>query len=99
MTLPELRKRFDSVIDRVTRDGERVLVERRGKAIAAIVPIEDLAMIEHFEDRADAKAAKAAIRAGGQPIPWEQARNKLGLSRRAIGRRRRRAQRRTQGSS
>lgn len=42
-----------SVVDRASADKERVLLTRRGKAVAAVVPVEDVAMLEGIEDLLD----------------------------------------------
>jgi len=54
------------------REGQRVRLE--------IEPIElkDVGRLEQLEDLADVKAAEAAAK-GETPIPWEEARQQLGL--------------------
>ena len=58
-------------------------MERRGKGVAAIVSIEDLAVIEALEDREDVRAAKRALaerkQTGDAPIPQESIKKELGL--------------------
>ncbi|MBW4092182.1 MAG: type II toxin-antitoxin system Phd/YefM family antitoxin [Proteobacteria bacterium] len=53
------------------RDGERVMLTRDGKPVAAVVPIEDVAALEAWEDEQDAHAAEEAIarwEAEGRPM-------------------------------
>ena len=38
----EVKKQFADVLGRVAYKGERFLIERRGRPMAAIVPVEDL---------------------------------------------------------
>jgi prevent-host-death family protein len=38
----EAKAKFSELLGRVAHRGERIIVQRRGKAIAALVPIEDL---------------------------------------------------------
>jgi antitoxin (DNA-binding transcriptional repressor) of toxin-antitoxin stability system len=57
-------------IDRVARSGERVLVERRGEAVAALVPMDDLRLLESLEDKADVEAAVKALKEPGR-VSWE----------------------------
>lgn len=83
LNLVEFRKRMADPINRVAYQGERVILERHGKSVAALVSMEDLALLEKLEDEADIKAARAALREGGQPIPWEQV--KADLSLRGLG--------------
>ena len=63
--------------------GERLIVQRRGKDVAALVSIEDLELLEEYEDRLDALLAREAIldmqRTGAKPIPWSQVRREAGL--------------------
>ena len=70
-------------INRAAAKRERIIVQRNGKNVAAIVPMEDLAALEELEDRLDLAAAKRALadskKKGEKPIPWAKAKNELGL--------------------
>jgi prevent-host-death family protein len=57
----EIRSSMADVLNRVAYQGERVVLERRGKGVAAIVSMDDLALLEAMEDREDAKAARKAL--------------------------------------
>jgi prevent-host-death family protein len=56
------RNEFSSVLNRAAFGKERVILERRGKPIAAVVPIDDLRLLQKLEDDADIADAKAARR-------------------------------------
>ena len=74
------RKDFAAVLRKV-KQGKRFLLEKHDKAVAAIVSVEDLALLEAIENRrdlADARRALAEIAEHGA-IPWEQAKKELGL--------------------
>jgi prevent-host-death family protein len=43
------------MVNRAAYGKERVVVKRRGKALAAIVPIEDVKTLEELEDEIDAR--------------------------------------------
>ncbi|MGO9011676.1 MAG: type II toxin-antitoxin system Phd/YefM family antitoxin [Bryobacteraceae bacterium] len=58
----EARNDFSTVLNRAAFGKERVILARRGKAIAAIVPIEDVRLLRALEDRADLADAIAAER-------------------------------------
>ena len=77
------RQDFAETVNRVAYGGERIIVHRRGRNLAALVPLEDLALLEELEDREDAEAARRALAnakaKGEMPIPWAQAKKKLGL--------------------
>jgi hypothetical protein len=49
-----------------------------GKPAAAIVPIEDLELIERYEDEIDVRLARKALKEKGR-IPWKQIKNDLNL--------------------
>ncbi len=48
----DLRGRIGDVINRVTYRGERVILEKRGKPVAAIISVEDLRYLERIEAEA-----------------------------------------------
>jgi prevent-host-death family protein len=83
INIVKIRSRLADTINRVAYQGERVVLERRGKGVAALVSMEDLALLEKLEDEADAKAARKALadmkRKNQKPIPWEQVKSELGL--------------------
>ena len=56
------RNEFSTVLNRAAFGKERVILARRGKAIAAVVPIEDVKLLRALEDRADLADAIAAER-------------------------------------
>lgn len=46
LSVAEAKRRFSDVLGAVKHRGERVVVERRGRPVAAIVPLDDLARLE-----------------------------------------------------
>jgi len=46
LSVAEAKRRFSDVLGAVRHRGEHVVVERRGRPIAAIVPLDDLARLE-----------------------------------------------------
>lgn len=61
----DARREFGEVINRVACGRERVQVTHRGRALAAIVPIEDLELLERLEDHVDVQAARKALKEKG----------------------------------
>jgi hypothetical protein len=55
------REGFADAINRAAFGNERVLLRRRGRAVAAVVPIEDLRLLEALEDRIDLVDARSAL--------------------------------------
>ena len=62
MNTSEVHHEFAEVINRAAYRGERIVLHRRGKDVAAIISLEDLELLERLEDENDLKAAKAALR-------------------------------------
>jgi len=75
------RSQFSDVINRAAYGKETIILTRRGKEVAAVIPLEDLKVIEEMEDQIDlAEAKKAWKEQGDEPlIPWETAKKRLGL--------------------
>jgi prevent-host-death family protein len=72
----DIRANLADVINRVAYGGERIVLQRRGKRVLAVVPMEDLALIEELEDRADILAAKKARKEKGE-IPLDAVKARL----------------------
>ena len=79
LEVTDARQKLADTINRVAYGKERILLRRRGKDMAALVPVEDLALLEELEDRSDVEAARAALAQSKRRIPYEQARRELRL--------------------
>ena len=79
----EARERFDEILKRAVNDKQRVILTRRGKPIAALVPFEDVEFLKAVEDWLDAdefQRAKEELEGGGEPaIPLGEVIRKLGI--------------------
>jgi prevent-host-death family protein len=79
----EAREKLGQIIDKAAVDKERIVLTRRGKELAALVPMEDMRFLEELEDRLDLEEARAALAEAKadpeQPIPWERLKGELGL--------------------
>ncbi len=77
------RSAFARTLDRVARRRERIVLMRRGKRVAVLIPVEDLDLLEAMEDAEDVaeaeKAERDAEQKGERPVPWEKVKKHLGL--------------------
>ena len=75
------RNGFSDLISRVQYGADRVLIERRGKNVAALIPVEDLRLLEMLEDHLDIDAARKALATPKNKVrvPLEQVKKRLGL--------------------
>jgi len=75
-TASTARTQFAEIVNRAEYAGERTIVHRRNKAVAAVVPIEDLELIERYEDELDRRLIRKTRKE--KSIPWEQVERELG---------------------
>ena len=57
MTAVKVRDNFSEVVARAAYGKERIYITKNGKNLAALIPVEDMALLEEFEDRLDAAEA------------------------------------------
>jgi len=76
----QVRKDFAEALNKVAYQRERIVLHRRGKDVAALVPMEDLELLEALEDQHDIEAADKALvdPKNRKRIPWDRAKAKLG---------------------
>jgi len=90
MKASDARQRFSDVLSRVYRHEARVVVERSGIPVAAIVSAEDLARLDHYdEERAARFAGLSRISKAFADVPVEELEREVA---RAIAEMRARAQ-------
>jgi prevent-host-death family protein len=75
----EARKNFSDILNRVSVRGDRVVMERHGKTVAAMISMEDLALLEALEDRFDVEEARAALAESGERVSWAKLKQQLQL--------------------
>ena len=75
------RAQFSEIINRAAFGKERVKLTRRGKEIVAVVPIEDVKLLEALEDKIDLEEARAALAESKKKgtIHWEKIKKELGF--------------------
>jgi prevent-host-death family protein len=77
----EARGQFAELVNRAAYAKERQVLTRRGKAVAAIVPLEDLELLEQLEDRIDLDEALESLREAEEQgtLSWKALKDELGL--------------------
>ena len=85
LNVSKAREEFPDVVNRAAYAKERTIVSRRGKDLAAVIPIEDLRLLERLAqeemDRIDLEDARAALAEAEEKgtISLEEAMKRLGL--------------------
>jgi prevent-host-death family protein len=81
LKLSDVRSNIAELVNRVHYRGERVIVGRTGKALAALIPVRDLELLERLieeaEDRIDVAEADRIAADEPESIPWEEVRRGL----------------------
>lgn len=83
LNITKAREEFPEIVNRAAYGKERTIVSRRGKDLAAVIPIEDLRLLERLArdemKRQDLEDARAALAEPGENIPLESVQKDLGL--------------------
>ena len=79
VTTAEARKKLAEIVNKVAYGKEPVVLTRRGEEIAALIPMEELELLQLIEDRIDIEDAKKALSETGENIPAEKFWKELGL--------------------
>lgn len=76
--LADARDNLGDLVNRASYGGERVVISKRGKPVAALVSVEALRALEAYEDEEDERAvAEARANDDGVRIPLEEIEEKL----------------------
>jgi prevent-host-death family protein len=73
-----LRQEISDALNTVAFGGERIAINRHGKRVAVLVPVDDLTLLESLEEQRDLKLAKRALKEKGT-VSWSEAKKKLRL--------------------
>ena len=79
LTSSQARASFSEAVNRASFAGERTVIRRHGKDVAAVVSAEDLKILEALEDRRDLEEARLIMKKPGRLISWERVKKDLGL--------------------
>ena len=76
---PKTSNRIDGTLDRL-RQGQRIVLKKCRRAVAAVVSMEDLRLLEKLEDQMDVQMARRRLADPNEVhIPYERIRKELGL--------------------
>lgn len=81
ITTAEVRKHMSELLNRAAYGKERFVVTRHGKELVAIVPLEDVTLLDRLKEllqRRDFEAAMAEIDRAGT-VAWDDVRRDLDL--------------------
>ena len=79
MSIREARASFATIVNETAFGKERFVLTRNGKNVVALVPVEDLEMIEAIEDKIDLHEARRRLAKPGKTISIAQLRKDLGI--------------------
>jgi prevent-host-death family protein len=79
ISVTDARDDFAELVNRVAYGKDRVIISRRGRELAAIVPVSDVALLELLDDELDLMAARAALAdpANSEALDWKDVRGEL----------------------
>lgn len=79
--ISEARGDFSDTINRVAYRGERVVLTRHGRRVAAVVPVADLDLLEAIENARDLDDVRDALAdpENRDRVGWEDLKAKLGI--------------------
>ena len=82
MTAKEARENFSDLVNRTAFAKERVILTRNKRQVAAVVPVEDLELLELLEDYVDLREAKKALEEDKKQgtRTWAEVKAELGLN-------------------
>ena len=78
LTVSQIREDLASALNKVAFGGERIILRRSNKDVAALVSMEDFALLRELEDKLDLEAMRKALDEPGANIPWKDVKKELG---------------------
>ena len=62
INIAEAKEEFSELINRVAHSKERIVITRRDKEVAAIIPLEDLHVLQNSQNKSDLHDATEALK-------------------------------------
>lgn len=80
LTAHEVQDKLSEIINQVAHSKEQVIITRRGKEIAALIPLEDFALLQELKNKRDLQEAHDALKEARDKgsIPIEAVKEELG---------------------
>ena len=87
-TAAKARQNFSEIVSQAAYGKERIVLTRRGKELAAVIPIEDLRALEELEDEIDVRLAKKALEDVKKhgTVSWEDVKKKIDTKKKRLRR-------------
>ena len=79
ITVADVREKMSDTLNRVSYAKERVVITRHGKEQAAIVPLEDIELLNMLEAHIDLEEARKALKDMDGAVNWEEFKGELDL--------------------
>src|SRR5689334_19981128 len=83
VSVGELRQSMAEILNQTEYQGERIVIHRRGRDAAALIPLADLKLLERLieeaEDRLDVEAARTCLAEPEVRLPYSAIRRRLAL--------------------
>lgn len=62
INIADAKEEFSELVNRVSHNKERIILTRRGKDVAALIPVEDLILLQHSQNKSDLHEAVEALK-------------------------------------
>ena len=80
MPISQAREHLGEIVARAEHAHERTVLTRHGRAVAAVISLEDLRELEAAEDEADLAAAREALSSSEPRVPHRDVLAEFGLA-------------------
>lgn len=75
----EARERLSDLLNEVSVRGDRVVLERHGKRVAAMISAKDLDLLQALEDRYDLEEIRQVLAKDKRRIPLAEIKKEFGI--------------------
>lgn len=79
LPISEARDHLGEIVSRAEHAQERTILTRHGRAVAAVISMDDLRELEAARDEADLEAARDALRSSEPRVPHRDVLTECGL--------------------